>query len=101
MLMNKCITLVVVIATVNIVALATTGFHTFTQNSCSSLGYSVCAQSDLSLPIPSENDIEAPGLQQRPGDQSQEADKDLKGSVHGYAGNGDTNDVNAFLLPFP
>lgn len=99
MLMNKCITLLVVIATVNIVALATTGLHTFTQNSCS--GYSVCAQSDLSLPIPSENDIEAPGSQQRPGDQSREAEADPKGSVQEYAGNGDTDDVNAFLLPFP
>ena len=99
MLMNKCITLVMVIASVNIVALATTGIYTFTQNSCSA--YLVCAQSDLSLPIPSENDIEASGSVLRSGDQLRETDKDPPGSVHGYADNGDNSDVNAFLLPFP
>ncbi|HZD36800.1 MAG TPA: hypothetical protein VE130_16465 [Nitrososphaeraceae archaeon] len=100
MLINKFITLVVVITTMGIVALATTGLYLFTQNSCSSLGYSVCAQSDLSLPVPSENDIAAPGSQQHLGDQAREVDKAPK-SVYEYADNRDTNDVYAFLLPFP
>lgn len=100
-LQNKFITLMVVITTVSIVMLATTGLYALTQNRCSYQGYSVCAQSDLSLPVLSENDISAPGSQQRPADQSREVNKDPNGPTVELVDKGDTNDVNAFLLPFP
>jgi len=90
-----------VISTISFVVLAVTSSLVFAQNECSAQENAACAQSDLSLPVPSENDIEAPGLQQQPEDQSRDADEDFGGVDDEAEGNGISNDASTFLLPFP
>ncbi|MPZ05771.1 MAG: hypothetical protein GEU26_05025 [Nitrososphaeraceae archaeon] len=74
-----------------------TNFNAFAQTSCSAQENAACAQSDLSLPIPSENDIVPPGVQQQLPDHSQDNEEDFGGQDD----NGNNNDGNTFLLPFP
>ena len=60
-----------------------------------------CAQSDLSLPVPSENEIVPPGVQQQPPENSQDNEEDLGGQDDKSEDNGNNDDGNTFLLPFP
>ncbi len=55
----------------------------------------------LSLPVPSENDIAAPGLQQQPEDQSGDTDEDSGAADEESEDSGMGNGANTFLLPFP
>ncbi|MGA7369152.1 MAG: hypothetical protein WBX01_08480 [Nitrososphaeraceae archaeon] len=92
MLRNNFIAVIVGISTMSFVVLTIISVHAFAKNDCSAQDNVACAQSDLSLPVPSENDIEVRGLQQQPEDQS------------GASGQGDEsedNDGSTFLLPFP
>jgi hypothetical protein len=73
-----------------------TNFNAFAENTCSAHDNAACAQSDLSLPVPSENDIVPPGVQQQPPDHSQDNKKDFGGRD-----DGNNNGGNTFLLPFP
>ena len=101
MLRNNFIAVMLAISTISLVGFTMTSIDAFAQNNCSPRDNSACAQSDLSLPVPSENDIVAPGVQQQPGDQSQDADEDLGGQDDESQDNGNDHDANAFLLPFP
>jgi hypothetical protein len=88
-----------VISTISFVALTITSSYAFAQSDCPSRD--TCAQSDLSLPVPSENDFAPPGLQQNPGDHSQDADENSGSSDDESGDNGISNDESTFLLPFP
>lgn len=101
MLRNKFIAVMIVIFTITFVVLTISSSSVFAQNDCPSQDNVACAQSDLSLPVPSENDIHVPGLQQNPGDQSQDTDEDFGGSDDESNNNGIRNDESTFLLPFP
>lgn len=101
MLRNKFIAVMIVISTITFVVLTVSSSYVFAQNDCPSQDHVACAQSDLSLPVPSENDIQVPGLQQNPGDQPQDADEDSGGSDDESNDNGFNNDGSTFLLPFP
>ena len=101
MLRNNIIAIMIAISTISFVGFTMTGINAFAQNSCSPHVNAACAQSDLSLPVPSENDIVAPGVQQQPGDQSQDADEDSGGQDDESQDNGNDHDGNIFLLPFP
>lgn len=101
MLRNKFIAVMIVISTITFVVLTVSSSYVFAQNDCPSQDHVACAQSDLSLPVPSENDIQVPGLQQNPGDQPQDADEDSGGSDDESNDNGISNDGSTFLLPFP
>jgi hypothetical protein len=100
-LRNKFIAVMMVISTVSFVVLTATSSYAFAQHDCPSSDNAVCAQSDLSLPVPSENDIATPGLQENPGDQPQDADEDSGGPDDESNDNGIINDGSTFLLPFP
>ena len=91
----------IVIFTITFVVLTLSSSSVFAQNNCPSQDNVACAQSDLSLPVPSENDIHVPGLQQNPGDQSQGTDEDSGGSDDESNDNGISNGGSTFLLPFP
>ena len=99
MLRNNIIAVMIAISTISFVGFTMTGLNAFAQNNCSRHDNAACAQSDLSLPVPSENDIVAPGVQQHPGDQSQ--DEDFGGQDDESQDNGNDHDGNTFLLPFP
>ena len=101
MLRNNFIAVMIVISTISFVVFTMTSNNTFAQNDCSAQDNTVCAQSDLSLPVPSENDIVAPGLQQQPGDQSQGTEEDTGGRDDESQDNDSNYDGNTFLLPFP
>lgn len=82
---------------ISLVILTTKGSDAIAQNECSFQGYTACTRSDLSLPVPSENEFGDMGSQQRPGDQSREVeDNTTTGNNRNAIG-----DVSAFLLPFP
>ena len=101
MLRNKFIAVMVAISTICFVVLAATSSHAFAQNNCAARDNAACAQSDLSLPIQSENDIATPGLQREPEDQSRYADE-RSGDADDESEVGDiSNDAGAFILPFP
>jgi hypothetical protein len=89
-----------VISTISFVVLAVTSTPVFAQKNCSGRDTTACAQSDLSLPVPSENDIAAPGSQQQPEDQSGDAEEDSAADDESED-NGMSNDASTFLLPFP
>jgi hypothetical protein len=91
----------IVIFTITFVVLTISSSFVFAQNDCPSQDNVACAQSDLSLPVPSENDIHVPGLQQNPGDQSQGTDEDSGSSDDESHDNGISNGGSTFLLPFP
>lgn len=90
-----------VLFTISFVVFTITNSYVFAQDDCSAQDNAACAQSDLSLPVPSENDISAPGLQQQPGDQSRDADEDSSGPDDESEDNDISNDGSTFLLPFP
>lgn len=77
-----------------------TNFNAFAQNNCSAQDNAACAQSDLSLPVPSENEIVPPGVQQPP-ENSQDNEEDLGGQDDKSEDNSNDDDGNTFLLPFP
>src|SRR5918996_3335910 len=76
-LQNNFIAVMTLISTISFVVLSIISSHAFAQNDCSVQENAACLQSDLSLPVPSENDI-APGLQQQRGDQPRNADGDSR-----------------------
>jgi hypothetical protein len=103
-LRNKFIAVMIVIFTITFVVLTISSSSVFAQNDCPSQDNVACAQSDLSLPVPSENDIHVPGLQgdiHVPGDQSQGTDEDSGGSDDESNDNGISSGGSTFLLPFP
>jgi hypothetical protein len=100
-LRNNFIAVMMGISTMSFVVLTIISSHAFAQNDCSVQDNAACAQSDLSLPVPSENDIAAPGLQQQPGDQSRDADGDSSGEDEESEDNDINHDGSTFLLPFP
>jgi hypothetical protein len=100
-LRNKFIAVMMVISTISFVVLAVTSSLAFAQNDCPAQDNAACAQSDLSLPVPSENDIAAPGLQQQPEDHSRDTDKDSGGADDESGDNDNNDDASTFLLPFP
>jgi hypothetical protein len=100
-LRNNFIAVMIAISTISFVWFTMAGINAFAQNNCSPQDNAACAQSDLSLPVPSENDIVAPGVQQQPGDLSQDADEGLGGQNDESHDNGNDQDGNTFLLPFP
>jgi hypothetical protein len=88
------------ISTLSFVILSIISSSAFAQNDCSVQDDSTCAQSDLSLPVPSENDI-APPLQEQPEDQPRDSvGESLDRDEHSQDSGADT-DENTFLLPFP
>jgi type II secretory pathway pseudopilin PulG len=96
-LRKNLVVLMMVICTLSFVVFTMTNFNAFAQNNCSAQDNAACAQSDLSLPVPSENDIVPPGVQQQPPDHSQDDEEDSGGQDD----NGNNDDGNTFLLPFP
>ena len=98
---DNFIAVIMVISTISFVVIAVTSTPVFAQKNCSGRDTTACAQSDLSLPVPSENDIAAPGLQQQPEDQTGDADEDSSAEEDESEDNGMSNDASTFLLPFP
>ena len=103
MLLNKYMTVILILIMISLVMLTTEGSDALAQNECSFQGYTACTQSDLSLPVPSENEFGAMGSQQRQGDQSRGDGQDTTtGNADGSGNNRNAiGDVSAFLLPFP
>lgn len=97
MLRKNLVVVMMVISTLSFVVFTMTNFNAFAQNNCPAQDNAACAQSDLSLPVPSENDIVPPGVQQQPPDHSQDDEEDFGGQDD----NGNNDDGNTFLLPFP
>ena len=93
---KNLIVVMLVMCTLSFVVFTMTNFNAFAQNNCSAQDNAACAQSDLSLPVPSENDIVPPGVQQQPPDHSQDNEEDFSGKD-----DGNNNGGNTFLLPFP
>jgi hypothetical protein len=96
-LRKNLVVVMMVISTLCFVVFTMTNFNAFAQNNCSAQDNAACAQSDLSLPVPSESDIVPPGVQQQPPDHSQDDEEDFGGQDD----NGNNDDGNTFLLPFP
>jgi hypothetical protein len=88
------------ISTLSFMILSIISSYAFAQNDCSVQDDSTCAQSDLSLPVPSENDI-APGLQQQPGEQPRDSVGESLDRDEESQDSGADTDENTFLLPFP
>ena len=100
MLRKNLVVVMLVICTLSFVVFTMTNFNAFAQNNCSAQDNAACAQSDLSLPVPSENEIVPPGVQQPP-ENSQDNEEDLGGQDDKSEDNGNEDDGNTFLLPFP
>ena len=100
MLRKNLVLVMLVICTLSFVVFTMTNFNAFAQNNCSAQDNAACAQSDLSLPVPSENEIVPPGVQQPP-ENSQDNEEDLGGQDDKSEDNGNDDDGNTFLLPFP
>jgi hypothetical protein len=96
-LRKNLVVVMMLISTLSFVVFTMTNFNAFAQNNCSAQDNAACAQSDLSLPVPSENDIVPPGVPQQPPDHSQDDEEDFGGQDD----NGNNDDGNTFLLPFP
>ena len=62
MLRKNLVVVMLVICTLSFVVFTMTNFNAFAQNNCSAQDNAACAQSDLSLPVPSENEIVPPGV---------------------------------------
>lgn len=101
MLRKNLVVVMLVICTLSFVVFTMTNFNAFAQNNCSGQDNAACAQSDLSLPVPSENEIVPPGVQQQPPENSQDNEEDLGGQDDKSEDNGNNDDGNTFLLPFP
>ena len=101
MLRKNLVVVMLVICTLSFVVFTMTNFNAFAQNNCSAQDNAACAQSDLSLPVPSENEIVPPGVQQQPPENSQDNEEDLGGQDDKSEDNGNDDDGNTFLLPFP
>ena len=97
MLRKNLVVVMMVISTLSFVVFTMKNINAFAQNNCPAQDNAACAQSDLSLPVPSENDIVPPGVQQQPPDHSQDDEEDSGGQDD----NGNNDDGNTFLLPFP
>jgi hypothetical protein len=100
-LQKNLVVVILVICSLSFVVFTMTNFNAFAQNNCSAQDNAACAQSDLSLPVPSENEIVPPGLQQQPPENSQDNEEDLGGQDDKSEDNGNNDDGNTFLLPFP
>lgn len=100
MLRKNLVVVMLMICTLSFVVFTMTNFNAFAQNNCSAQDNAACAQSDLSLPVPSENEIVPPGVQQPP-ENSQDNEEDLGGQDDKSEDNGKDDDGNTFLLPFP
>ena len=100
MLRKNLVVVMLVICTLSFVVFTMTNFNAFAQNNCSAQDNAACAQSDLSLPVPSENEIVPPGAQQPP-ENSQDNEEDLGGQDDKSEDSSNNNDGNTFLLPFP
>jgi hypothetical protein len=100
-LRKNLVVVMLVICTLSFVVFTMTNFNAFAQNNCSAQYNAACAQSDLSLPVPSENEIVPPGVQQQPPENSQDNEEDLGGQDDKSEDNGNNDDGNTFLLPFP
>ena len=100
MLRKNLVVVMLVICTLSLVVFTMTNFNALAQNNCSAQDHASCAQSDLSLPVPSENEIVPPGVQQPP-ENSQDNEEDLGGQDDKSEDNGNNDDGNTFLLPFP
>ncbi|MFZ1876313.1 MAG: hypothetical protein WAU25_04690 [Nitrososphaeraceae archaeon] len=101
MLRKNLVVVMLVICTLSFVVFTMTNFNAFAQNNCSAQDNAACAQSDLSLPVPSENEIVPPGVQQQPPENSYDNEEDLGGQDDKSEDNSNNNDGNTFLLPFP
>jgi hypothetical protein len=100
-LQKNLVVVILVICSLSFVVFTMTNFNAFALNNCSAQDNAACAQSDLSLPVPSENEIVPPGLQQQPPENSQDNEEDLGGQDDKSRDNGNNDDGNTFLLPFP
>jgi hypothetical protein len=100
-LRKNLVVVMLVICTLSFVVFTMTNSNAFAQNNCSAQDNAACAQSDLSLPVPSENEIVPPGVQQQPPENSQDNEEDLGGQDDKSEDNGNNDDGNTFLLPFP
>lgn len=100
MLRKNLVVVMLMICTLSFVVFTMTNFNAIAQNNCSAQDNAACAQSDLSLPVPSENEIVPPGVQQQPPENSQENEVDLGGQDKSED-NGNNDEGNTFLLPFP
>lgn len=99
-LQNNFIAVMTWISTISFVVLSIISSHAFAQNDCLVQDNAACSQSDLSLPVPSENDI-APGLPQQRGDQPRNGDGDSSDGNENSQDSSTDTDGNTFLLPFP
>ena len=99
---KNLVVMMLVICTLSFVVFTITNLNAFAQNNCSAQDNTACAQSDLSLPVPSENEIVPPGVQQQPPpENSQDNEEDLGGQDDKSEDNSNNDDGNTFLLPFP
>lgn len=101
MLRKNLVVVMLVLCTLSFVVFTMTNLNAFAQNNCLAQDNTACAQSDLSLPVPSENEIVPPGVQQQPPENSQDNEEDLGGQDDKSEDNGNNDDGNTFLLPFP
>lgn len=101
MLRKNLVVVMLVICTLSFVVFTMTNFNAFAQNNCSAQDNAACAQSDLSLPVPSENEIVPPGVQQQPPENSQDNEENSGDPDNKSEDNGNNDDGNTFLLPFP
>lgn len=101
MLRKNLVVVMLVICTLSFVVFTMTNLNAFAQNNCLAQDNTACAQSDLSLPVPSENEIVPPGIQQQPPENTQDNEEDLGGQDDKSEDNGNNDDGNTFLLPFP
>jgi hypothetical protein len=99
-LQKNIIAVITWISTLSFIVLSIISSHAFAQNDCSVQDDPACTRSDLSLPVPSENDI-ASGLPQQRGDQPLDADRDSGDGDENSQDSGTDTDGNTFLLPFP
>lgn len=99
-MLQNTIAAMIWISTLSFVILSIISSYAFAQNDCSVQDDSTCTQSDLSLPVPSENDI-APGLQEQPGDQPRDSVGESLDRDEDFQDSGADTDENTFLLPFP
>ena len=100
MLQINTIAVMTWISMLSFVILSIVGSYAFAQNDCSVQAGAACAQSDLSLPVPSENDIAAE-LQQQPGEQLRDSGGDSRDRDENSQDSRADTDENTFLLPFP
>ena len=94
MLLDQFVAIVVILPMTGLIG----STHLFALDECAGQGDIVCAQSDVSLPIPSEDDIAGHGQEQQ-GDQAGGPEEGSTGQDDEATGN--DNAGSTFLLPFP